>query len=621
VGTSLPNWRRSSSGGLLHEVRRGWRCLRHRWSSHGVRFVTDERYKGRLPGVPRDELRAERILAFLTEEGLIHQSDIVSPRLPSMRNLLRAHTADYLEALERHEVMLRAFGVPLTDQELDNALLTQRTMVGGTIQATRLSRYNNGVSINLGGGLHHAHRDSGLSFCLFNDVAVAITRMRARGFKAPILVVDLDLHDGNGTRSIFAHDPTVHTYSIHNEHWGDTDVEASTSIALGDRVEDELYLGNVLKTLPNVSDEVEPGFVIYLAGTDPAFDDRLGNWRISPAGMLSRDRFVFDLFRNRRKPIPMIILLAGGYGDESWRYTARFMSYILTGEVIEPPATEELMLMRFQRLQASLKPSALTSDSDDFSWGLSEEDLIDILPGPHVVQAKFLHYFSSHGIELILERLGILDQLRIRGFEHPKVVIDSSMGLGQTLRVFGDRERHELLIELRTDRSTRHKPGFEFITVEWLLLQNPRAEFGPYRRPLPGQDHPGLGMLKEVLGMLVVLCERINLDGVYYVPSTYHVAAQSRKLVRFLEAKDEARFRKLESTLNGMPMAAASTALNSGSLTDKSTGEKLLWEAYPMVLPVSDRFKEIVFSPSYELKVTTALKELETAQIEHTDHQ
>ncbi len=238
----------------------------------------------------------------------------------------------------------------------------------------------------------------------------------------------------------------------------------------------------------------------------------------------------------------------------------------------------------------------------------------------------FLRYFSSHGIELTLERLGILDQLRVRGFDHPKVFVDSSMGLGQTLRVFGDRERNELLIELRVDRSTRYMPGFEFITVEWLLLQNPRAEFGPYRRPLPGQNHPGLGLLKEVLGMLVVLCEMISLDGVYYVPSTYHVAAQSRKLVRFLEPKDEARFRKLEQTLDGMPMAAASTALSSGDLIDKTSGEKLLWEAFPMVLPVSDRLKDIVFGTSYELKVATALKELacnldQNKQNQHTQNQ
>ena len=122
-------------------------------------------------------------------------------------------------------------------REVEATLDLQRLMAGGTIQATRLALRTGGIAVHLGGGFHHAMPDAGLGFCVFNDVAVAIRRLRGRGFAEPVLVVDLDLHDGNGTRRIFADDPTVHTFSIHNDHWGDTEAVASTSIALGPGVE------------------------------------------------------------------------------------------------------------------------------------------------------------------------------------------------------------------------------------------------------------------------------------------------------------------------------------------------------------------------------------------------
>jgi len=105
-----------------------------------------------------------------------------------------------------------------------------------------------------------------MGFCVFNDVAVAVARLRRNGYAAPVLVVDLDLHDGNGTREIFADDPTVHTFSLHNEHWGDTEAVASTSIALGAGVTDEVYLSTLGEALPAVFGVFRPGLVVYVAG-------------------------------------------------------------------------------------------------------------------------------------------------------------------------------------------------------------------------------------------------------------------------------------------------------------------------------------------------------------------
>ena len=589
---------------LGRNLRRRWRCLNRRWSHHGIRFVYGSGYVHPVSGVPMDPARGERILAFLSEEGLINRDDLVTPRATSIRNLLRVHTPDYLDALQRTETLLRILGVPVDDHSAQKVVGSQRLMAGGTLQASRLARRGRGVVINLGGGLHHAHRDSGMAFCVFNDIAVAVARLRTHGFGGPVLIVDLDMHDGNGTRSIFAHDPSVHTYSIHNEHWGETDVTESTSIALGGGVEDEQLLSTLVKTLPQVVESVEPEMVFYIAGTDAAADDPLGNWDLSAEGMLSRDQFVFRLFRRRTKPIPMVVLLGGGYGERSWRYSARFLSWVLRGRTIEPPLTEELTLARFRSITGTLDPTSLTAEPGDFSWSLTEDDLVGIVPGgPR--KTRFLSYFSTHGVELVLERYGVLNRLRLLGFEHPTIDLDLDDGIGETLRIWARPDRKDLVVELRLDRSRRAVAGCEVLTVEWLLLQNPRAKFGPFRRPLPGQKHPGLGLLKEIFGFLVMISEILELDGIFFVPSSYHVAAQSRQVVHFLEPRDEALFEALQNLLGDRPLAEASSAVAEGRIRD-SEGKLFEWKGLPMVLPVSEALKERVTGPGYRAEVQTA---------------
>ena len=592
---------------VIHEIRRAWRRMNLRFTGSGLAAVYHESYERSLGVVPLDPERSTKILAFLTEEGLFKSDDLFVARAPALRTLLKVHDPDYIESLQRHDVVERIFGAPLTDDELEHVVEMQRFAVGGTIQATRLALKNRGLAVNLGGGQHHATRDAGMGFCLFNDIAVAVSRLRSRGFRDQVLVIDLDVHDGNGTRAIFAQDPTVHTYSIHGEDWGTTDAVASTSIALGADVEDEVYLGTLLKTLPEVFADTKPGLVIYLAGSDPAADDALGNWQISPRGMMVRDQFVIEIARRKNRRMPIAIVLGGGYGPRSWKYTARFLSWLIRGRVIEPPGNEELTLRRFRRIRKTIDPSSLTSEPDDFTWKLTEEDLAGILPGvPR--RTRFLSYFSRHGVELLLERFGILDQLRVRGFERPTVDVDLTHPVGQTVRIFDGPEREELLMELRVNRDSRLVPGCELLNIEWLLLQNPSAEFGPYRRPLPGQNHPGLGMLKEVLGWLVMVAEVLELDGIGYVPSTFHVAAQSRRLVAFIEPKYEAWMRAMEELFHDVPLAEASRIVSEGGVVIEATGEPMVWKGYAMVLPVSDRLKQKVSGEAYDRAVAEVVK-------------
>jgi acetoin utilization deacetylase AcuC-like enzyme len=607
---ATPRASRSFHSVALGGVRRLWRGLRRRLRGHNVQFVYHEDYERSLGTVPLDPKRAEKILSFLAEEGLIERDDIRVPWPPQMRALLRVHDVDYLESLQRPEEVTRIFGTPVSHAELENVIEMHRMMIGGTIFATKMAVRDGGVVFNLGGGFHHALRDSGMGFCLVNDIAVAIARLRSRGFSDRILVVDLDMHDGNGTRAIFARDQSVHTYSVHADHWGDTKAVESTSIALGNEVGDELLLGTILKTLPEVVNSANPGLVIYLAGTDPAADDEIGSWHMSSQGMLRRDQLVMRLVRDLRRDVPVVVVLGGGYGIRSWRYTARFVGWLMTGRRLRPPVSEQLMLDRFRRIKQQLEPSAMISEPDQSSWRITEEDLTGVVPQA-ARDMLFLGYFSRHGLELVLERFGILDQLRVRGYKHPVVEVDLEHPIGHVLRIFGAADREQLLVELRVNRSRRVVPECEVLVVEWLLLQNPGSHFGPYRRQLPGQSHPGLGMLKDVFGWLVVVCELLELDGIYYLPSSYHVAAQSRHLVRFLKPEHEARYRAFMEALGDLPLAEASQAVSQNRVVDASTGGPVEWQGFPMVLPVSDELEDRVYGSGYEASVAEEIRKLD----------
>jgi len=554
-------------------------------------FVYAGRYVMDVPGMDADPHRPEHILTFLASEGLIRQGTLRWPRPASFEQLCRVHDERYLESLREPGALTRILGIRIPVVDEDRVIDLERAMVGGTLLATRTALQSGRITIHLGGGLHHAHADRGQGFCVFNDVAVAIASFRRRGFTGRVLVVDLDLHDGDGTRALFADDPTVHTFSIHNAPWGPTEAVESTSLALGDQVEDAEYLAVLEEHLPPLFDRFRPSLVIYLAGCDPAVDDTLGNWRISAEGMLARDRFVMRQVRRVGQP-PTVILMAGGYGRESWRYSARFFGWLLSGgQEVEVPTTEEITLARYRVLSTLLTPAQLSGQEEDKGFGLTEEDLLGAV-GPAARERRFLGFYSRHGMELALEQMGILKRLRDRGFCHPTIEFELDNPAGQTVRVFGDVEHRDLVAELRARRDRRTVPGMEMLRIEWLLLQDPRAYFGPRRRPLPGQKHPGLGMLRDVAAMLILVCDRLNLDGLLFVPSHYHLAAQAGDVLRFLHPEDAARFEAFKEAVASYPLAEATRAIDEGRVIDRTTGEPAQWKPAPMVLPVSEALTE-----------------------------
>jgi acetoin utilization deacetylase AcuC-like enzyme len=542
-----------------------------------------------------DPLRSQKILAFLTQQRLVQHRDVLRSHTASFEHILRVHTADYVRSLDDPATVGGILGMETGARDAQMALDLMRLMVGGTIRAAGAALRTGRVAVHLGGGFHHATPDEGMGFCIFNDVAIAIARLRARRYREPILVIDLDLHGGNGTRSVFARDATVYTYSVHNVDWSEDDAVASTSIALGSDVGDATFLETFRETLPPIVSHHRPGLVFYLAGVDGAASDMLGDWLLTPDGLLERDRLVIDLVRHETRRLPLVVLLAGGYGTSAWRYTARTLGRVVAGKVIEPPEEADVVLDQFRRISRGWPLRSDESD-DANDWGLTEEDLLGLVTH---ADTRFLSAFSRHTVELQLEELGILDRIRARGFRHPAISLDAPRGLGPILRIHAGADRDELLMELKAARSRSTVPGFEVLEVNWLRLQNPREGFAPQRPQLPGQQHPGLGILREVAGWLVVVAEQLGLDGIAFVPSQYYMAAVGAHQLKFLDPEDQGRFEALRHALRRLGVARANLAIDAGRVVDRLTGQPYRWEPAVTVLPVSDQLRAVVSSRAY----------------------
>lgn len=582
-------------------VRRFVRHLMRMGKPPVAEVIFDARCQSVFPGVPMDRDRAQNIAAFLALERLVDPSEFRSAVPASMRALRRVHSDAYLESLREPAAMARAFGMEMSPADTDLAVAHQRHVTGGTSRAVRLATQSRGLVVHLGGGFHHAGPDQTHGFCLFNDIAVAIRGARANGFAGNVLVVDVDIHDGDGTRLCFRDDPTVHTYSVHNHTMDSTPAIEATTIALGTGVRDQEYLSTLNDTLPALFDRVVPSLVILVLGTDPAHDDKLGDWHITERGLLERDRLVTRLALSR-PGTAVVTLFAGGYSGESWRYTARWLGEVLSGHLIEPPSSHEVTLARLRLVQVDLpRRDAPSSTGFDVDLSFSEADLLGARdPQP---TERFLNYYPREAIDLAFERYGIFERLRSLGYERPTITWNLEDAAGHAVRVLAaPREEGaspELLIEFVLRRDRAIVPGFEMLYVEWLLLQNPRAT--PTRGLLPGQRHPGLGLLNEAIALLVMVSERLHLDGLALTPMHYHLHALGRPRMRCADPEREALARALAAT--GEPPALLSRALGAGRVRSVSSGDVVFWTPCVIVLPISGPLKARLESDDYERDV------------------
>jgi acetoin utilization deacetylase AcuC-like enzyme len=227
--------------------------------------------------------------------------------------LAHAHSADYVAAVTEGSLppsSLKRIGFPWSPAMVERS----RRSAGATLAACRAALAA-GCGINLAGGTHHAHRDHGAGFCVFNDAAVAIGTLVAEGRIDRALVIDLDVHQGDGTASIFAGDPAVFTFSMHGRgNFPFIKAASSLDIELTDGASDREYLAILPLALAKVLAGPKPDLAIYLAGADPYIGDRLGRLALSKHGLATRDRVVLQALSDR--DIPVAIVMAGGYAEK-----------------------------------------------------------------------------------------------------------------------------------------------------------------------------------------------------------------------------------------------------------------------------------------------------------------
>lgn len=413
-------------------------------------------------------------------------------------------------------------------------------------------------------------------------------------------MVDLDVHDGEGTRAFFQDDESVHTFSIHNRTLLEPDCPCEdTCIELGPGVTDEVYLARVRRELPRVVERFKPELVFYLAGADVAHDDRHGDWEISEEAVLERDRFVMETLRPEGSDRGVVVLLAGGYGQNAWRYSARFASWLTLGRSIEPPATENLPLAAWRKITQRLSeplPESDAQEKDPDDWGLTAEDL----PGPmHAPRNSLLGRFSVHAVELALERLGLLHRLRRLGYEHLKVEADLDHPLGQGLRVVSVAPERRVLFELRGRIESDLLPGFRTLFVEWMLSQNPDADFGTKRPGLPGQEAPGLNLLGDVASLLILGTEHLGLDAMTFTPTHFSLVLQSWSHIRCIDPARQGETEAVMELLDPRDFLRSVELSTSGRIRIEGSGEPWTWEPTPVCVPVSAPLKAWFATPEY----------------------
>jgi acetoin utilization deacetylase AcuC-like enzyme len=258
-------------------------------------------------------LKYELIPAQLLHEGTIKAHHLHEPEILSDEIILLTHTREYLDKLN---------DLTLTSQEQrkigflqDERLITREKMITqGTINCC-IAAFNTGIGMNVAGGTHHSFADRGEGFCLLNDFAVASNFLFKEKLANKIIIIDLDVHQGNGTASIFKNNPHVFTFSMHGKNnYPFRKEQSDLDIALDDGINDDSYLYLLQTHLPDILEKEKPDFAFYLSGVDILSTDRFGKLNVSIAGCKQRDKFVFEQLSLRN--IPCCVAMGGGYSED-----------------------------------------------------------------------------------------------------------------------------------------------------------------------------------------------------------------------------------------------------------------------------------------------------------------
>lgn len=270
-------------------------------------------YKYELPEGHRfPMIKYDLLPEQLLYEGTITEENFFAPGALDEETILLTHTSEYWDKLKNQTLSrkeIRAIGFPMTEKLVHRG----RFIANGTIQCALFAQQY-GVAMNVAGGTHHAFTDRGEGFCVFNDIAIAANYLLHNNIVQKVLIVDLDVHQGNGTAQIFQGDARVFTFSMHGaKNYPVRKEQSDLDIGLPDKTGDEAYLKILRNTLPALIDSVEPDIIFYLSGVDVLATDKLGRLSMSLKGCKERDRFVLECCK--KNEISVAVSMGGGYSE------------------------------------------------------------------------------------------------------------------------------------------------------------------------------------------------------------------------------------------------------------------------------------------------------------------
>ncbi len=283
-------------------------------------IVFHEAYEATLPEGHRFPMRKYGRLAQVLRERGLAPNGFARPEPTDRALLCGAHDAAYVDAvlaLAVPRVIEKEIGLPVTESVAGRS----RASSGGTLLAARLALAE-GLAGSTAGGSHHARRESGAGFCIFNDVAVAARALRREGTIRRALVIDLDVHQGDGTADCLHDDPDLFTFSMHCErNYPSRKIPGDLDVGLADGLGDDAYLAALSVHLPRLVDALSPDLVFYNAGVDPHAADRLGRLTLTDDGLRARDTLVLQAVRSRG--VPLVAVIGGGYDNDVDALAAR----------------------------------------------------------------------------------------------------------------------------------------------------------------------------------------------------------------------------------------------------------------------------------------------------------
>ncbi|HBH22736.1 MAG TPA: histone deacetylase [Cytophagales bacterium] len=278
-----------------------------------LKIAWNEHYHHPLPEGHRFPMEKYTLLPEqLLYEGTVNRDNFFSPEAVVDKEILQVHRKDYWDKLQHgglDKAEIRRTGFPYSP----SLVRREVEIAGGTVKGA-LFALEHGVAMNIAGGTHHAFTDRGEGFCLLNDIAIAAKFLLDQLLVEKVLVVDLDVHQGNGTAEIFRNEPWVFTFSMHGERNYPLKKENSDlDVDLADGTDDRLYLKELKNHLPRLIQEQEPGFVFFQSGVDVLKTDKLGRLGLTIEGCKERDQFVFEICR--KNDIPVMVSMGGGYSE------------------------------------------------------------------------------------------------------------------------------------------------------------------------------------------------------------------------------------------------------------------------------------------------------------------